>query len=405
MDSSDLHTNNETIRLSTLLSKANAGEGSTSSIFSPRIIRAWLEYRYSEAYNYEIYFIDYSKFREWWKAVNRKSQGRMPPNQSLLGMQASGNAHRTTGGKTITPELQRLIDDKHEDDHFSGTADDHDEQEEQEQSSPDLSTRTNGGETDSQTSHNRRKRTYGVAFNASTRKPSPVMTEPSGSKRSAVNSKEFWKKIITDMKTLVRVYNGFARVTFQSVEPDLHDLEMFDMAALIKPTSYPGCVQRLKTGFSEEAFRECLDDALDAIDYEIADELCNAARVLAAHTREAADACDEGPSPDKAQKKRAGKKYLDEARKYLLTFKQMTEGDAIVKKILTYLSLDSDAVMEQLIQLGLANRDWEPEEVFMQYLKAAQAYKASDTLENFLTKVKPMTEALVSAFTDMEKLE
>jgi hypothetical protein len=72
---------------------------------------------------------------------------------------------------------------------------------------------------------------------------------------------------------------------------------------------------------------------------------------------------------------------------------------------LTYLSLDPDAVMEQLIQLGLANGDWEPEEVFMQYLKAAQAYKASDTLENFLTKVKSMTEALVSAFDDMEKLE
>jgi hypothetical protein len=392
-------------RLAELLSRAYPGKIPANKVFSAGGLAFWIYYRRSDAYDRTVTFSDYSNSKLWWKAVNRNGQGRMPPNQSLLGMQASGNAYRTTGGKTITPALQRLIDDEHKDNHLSDTADDHDEQEEQEQSSPDLSTTTNGGETDSQTSHNRRKRTYGVAFNASTRKPPPVMAELSSSKRSAVSSKEFWRKIITDMKSLVRVYNGFARVTFQSVEPDLHDLEMFDMAALIKPTSYPGCVQRLETGFSEEAFRECLDDALDAIDYEVADELCNAARVLAAHTREAADACDEGPSPDKAQKKRAGKKYLDEARKYLLTFKQMTEGDAIVKKILTQLSLDPDAVMEQLIQLGLANRDWELEEVFMQYLKAAQAYKASDTLENFLTKVKSMTEALVSAFDDMEKLE
>jgi hypothetical protein len=392
-------------RLAELLSRAYPGKIPANKVFSAGGLAFWIYYRRSDAYDRTVTFSDYSNSKLWWKAVNRNGQGRMPPNQSLLGMQASGNAYRTTGGKTITPALQRLIDDEHKDKHLSDTADDHDEQEEQEQSSPDLSTTTNGGETDSQTSHNRRKRTYGVAFNASTRKPPPVMAELSSSKRSAVSSKEFWRKIITDMKSLVRVYNGFARVTFQSVEPDLHDLEMFDMAALIKPTSYPGCVQRLETGFSEEAFRECLDDALDAIDYEVADELCNAARVLAAHTREAADACDEGPSPDKAQKKRAGKKYLDEARKYLLTFKQMTEGDAIVKKILTQLSLDPDAVMEQLIQLGLANRDWELEEVFMQYLKAAQAYKASDTLENFLTKVKSMTEALVSAFDDMEKLE
>jgi hypothetical protein len=392
-------------RLAELLSRAYPGKIPANKVFSAGGLAFWIYYRRSDAYDRTVTFSDYSNSKLWWKAVNRNGQGRMPPNQSLLGMQASGNAHRTTGGKTITPALQRLIDDEHKDNHLSDTADDHDEQEEQEQSSPDLSTTTNGGETDSQTSHNRRKRTYGVAFNASTRKPPPVMAELSSSKRSAVSSKEFWRKSITDMKSLVRVYNGFARVTFQSVEPDLHDLEMFDMAALIKPTSYPGCVQRLETGFSEEAFRECLDDALDAIDYEVADELCNAARVLAAHTREAADACDEGPSPDKAQKKRAGKKYLDEARKYLLTFKQMTEGDAIVKKILTQLSLDPDAVMEQLIQLGLANRDWELEEVFMQYLKAAQAYKASDTLENFLTKVKSMTEALVSAFDDMEKLE
>jgi hypothetical protein len=341
----------------------------------------------------------------WWKAVDRNGQGGTPPNHSLLDMQASGNAHRTTGGKTITPALQRLIDDEHRDHHFSDTAYDHDEQEEQEQSSPDLSTATNGGETDSQTSHNRRKRTYGVAFNASTREPSPVMDEPSSSKRSAVNSKEPWEKILTDMRTLVRVYHEFATVTFKSVESKLHGFPMFDMAALIKPTSYPGCVQRLKTGFSEEACRECLDDALDAIDYEIADELCNAVRVLGAHGRETADACDEGPLPDKAQKKRAGKKYLDEARKYLLKLKQMTEGDAMVKKIMAQLIPDPDAMYLQLVQLAHANEDWKPVEVDMHYLKTVQAFRAIDTLKKFLTKVKPMTEALVSAFDEMEKLE
>jgi hypothetical protein len=41
----------------------------------------------------------------WWKAVDRNGQGGTPPNHSLLDMQASGNAHRTTGGKTITPAL------------------------------------------------------------------------------------------------------------------------------------------------------------------------------------------------------------------------------------------------------------------------------------------------------------
>jgi phage regulator Rha-like protein len=41
----------------------------------------------------------------------------------------------------------------------------------------------------------------------------------------------------------------------------------------------------------------------------------------------------------------------------------------------------------------------------MHYLKTVQAFRAIDTLKKFLTKVKPMTEALVSAFDEMEKLE
>jgi hypothetical protein len=87
-----------------------------------------------------------------------------------------------------------------------------------------------------------------------------------------------------------------------------------------------------------------------------------------------------------------------------LKLKQMTEGDAMVKKM-AQLIPDPDAMYLQLVQLAHANEDWKPVEVDMHYLKTVQAFRAIDTLKKFLTKVKPMTEALVSAFDEMEKLE
>jgi hypothetical protein len=84
---------------------------------------------------------------------------------------------------------------------------------------------------------------------------------------------------------------------------------------------------------------------------------------------------------------------------------QMTKGDAMAKKVMAQMVLNPDAALEQLIQLSIANGGLINTEVVMQYLKAAQTLRASDTLENFLTKVRPMIEALVSAFAEMEKLE
>jgi hypothetical protein len=398
MDSGVLDTNNETIRLSRLLSKANAGGGSTNSIFSTSIIRAWQEYRFSEAYDHEIYFTDYSKFREWWRAVNRKSQGGVPHNQSLLDMQASGDTHKTTGGKTITPELQRRIDEQYKDDHYPV--------EQEEQSPPDLSTTANGGETDPRTNPNGRKRTHGMAFNASTRKPSPVMAEPSSPRRRAKDLEELWEKIMVNMTELAVLWRKFSRITTKSVDPPVRGYKVLDMMDVIKPTSFPGCVHRLMTptAFSAEGVRVCLDNALDAVDYDIAETLSKASRAIGIHFRQADDAHDDDPSPNEAQKN-AGEKCLDEAKRCLLMLEQMTKGDAMAKKVMAQMVLNPDAALEQLIQLSIANGGLINTEVVMQYLKAAQTLRASDTLENFLTKVRPMIEALVSAFAEMEKLE
>jgi hypothetical protein len=130
----DTVTPEQTYRFVTLMRKAYAGSGFLNVLFSPKIVASWKEYRLSDAYDFETYFEDYQEFKEWWKAVNRDQQGEILAighEQSLAEKQAIDSMHRSTGGKTITPDLQRLIDQEHEDEHTSAFEDGQSGQEEQ----------------------------------------------------------------------------------------------------------------------------------------------------------------------------------------------------------------------------------------------------------------------------------
>jgi hypothetical protein len=333
-----------------------------------------------------------------------ESEIRRAPDLSVSeGMQASRNTHRTTGGKTITPELQRLIDEGNEDDHVSTVSDELDEQ--QEQTSHNLSSTTTGKETPSPMSDNGRKRTYDMALNISPQRMPPVMAEPISSKRRARDPEEIWEKILTDMATLVGIYQESGMVAVKSVDPPQRGITVYDALDLKKPTSYPGCVQSLMTAFTETAFRECLEDALDVLDYDIAINLSEASRTLGGHFFQANDAHNGGPSLEE-DKKHAGSMFMDEAKKYLSMWEQMTQGDAMVKSVRAQFDLDPDAVFKQLFLLALSlNQGQINGDLVMLYAKTAQVDRASEKLEDFLAKAKPLTNALVSTYDDLEKLQ
>jgi hypothetical protein len=253
-------------------------------------------------------------------------------------------------------------------------------------------------------SDNGRKRTCDMAFNTSPHRMSPVISEARDPKRRAGGVEQLWKKIVTDMNTLVRLYQKFAMFAVKSVDPPVDGIEVLDMQSLIKPTSCPDCVQRLVTAFTEEAYRRCFDHAFDALDYDIADNLCKVSRTLQGNYYLNDDARDGSPSPNRAQKRIVGK-FINEAKTYLSLWEQMTQGDAMVKSVKAQFDLDPDAVLVQLIQLVIAEGAQPGEDLLMRYIKAAQVDRASDRLENCLAEVRPLTNALVSAYEDLEKLQ
>lgn len=257
---------------------------------------------------------------------------------------------------------------------------------------------------DFETSPNRRKRNHHTAFSASTDRSSSVTTTDSNPKTKVENREELWKKIMTDMLALAKIYLDFARTSINNVVPSEIGLETLDMAALEKPTSFPGCVQQLMTVFTAEALDKCFEDAFEALDYDIADKISMASRALGAHVHNAHHACDDSASPNEAQK-RAGNVFLKEAARNLSMLEQMTKGDAIAEEIKAQWSSDTEDRLVQLMQLVIANEGRSLVDVAMQYMQAAQVIRAEQKLEDFLEKVKRMTRELVSDFNDLKDLQ
>ena len=272
---------------------------------------------------------------------------------------------------------------------------------------PDLSTASTADKTDSQTSHMGRKRTHDIAFNKGSERMSPATTKSSVSKRRLQDPDQFRKQIMTDMETLVEVYQDFARVSVESMDVPVgsRGLKVLDMANLEKPTSYPECVQQLMNALNANALHECFDDAFEALDYDVADTLCNASRALLNHYRQVYHAHNDDSSPNEAQK-RACEKFKDGAKRYLQILEQMTKGDATAKVIDVEWSGDSKARLEQLIQLATVDGAvYITVDVVMQYMQAARVRRADNTLHDFLVKVRRMTKALGSAIEDLKELQ
>lgn len=312
--------------------------------------------------------------------------------------------HKTTRGKTITPESQRRIDQHYEGQYDPATTNDMDETENQ---PLNLSATSTGDKTGSQMHHNGRKRTHDIAFSSDPQKISLDTAKPGDSKRSVQDLEQLWEKITTDMEILVEVYQDFATDAVKSVDPPVgrRRLKALDMSSLIKPTSYPECVQQLVTALSAKALHECCDDAFDALDYDIADNLCNASRSLLNHYRQVEDAGHGDPSPNEAQK-RACERFIDEAKKYLQMWEQMTERDAVAELVMAGWSDDSNERLEQLIRFATTDGAIHiTVDVIMQYMQAAQVYRAGETLQKFLVKVKRMTKALETCIEDLEELQ
>jgi len=237
--------------------------------------------------------------------------------------------------------------------------------------------------------------------------PLPQQIDPSGSRRRVQDPDQLWEHIQTDMGILVEVYQDFATITAKSVDRPVgpRRLKVLDMASLIKPTSYPGCVQRLMTAISAKALHECFDGALDAVDYDIADNLCKASRALMNRYCQIIDTRDDGPSPTEAHKC-ACKKFMEDARRYLQMWQQMTEGDGVATLIDLEWSDDSYVRFEQFVQRVAANGVVNlTVDVVMQYMQAAQTSRAVDKLQDFLVQVKRMTRALGSAMDNLEVLQ
>lgn len=235
----------------------------------------------------------------------------------------------------------------------------------------------------------------------------PPPANPNDSKRGVQNPEQIWEKIRTDMEILVEVYQEFAMASVKSVDPPvgLRGLRPLDMPNLIKPTSYPECVQQLMTALDADALHECCDDAFDALDYDIADSLCKASRSLMALYCSIADVQVGGSPPNESQK-RACEKFMDEAKKYLQIWEKITEIDAIAKIVDAGWSNDSDARLEQLKQLATADGAAHiTVDVVMQYMKGARMIRAEEQLRGFLKKVKRMTKALESSIHGLGELQ
>jgi hypothetical protein len=229
------------------------------------------------------------------------------------------------------------------------------------------------------------------------------MAEPSSTKKRAVGSKELWEEIKTVMTTLETVYHDYALAFIKGMPSDVLGIEASDMKDLAKPPSVEQCIQRLVTAFTEKAFQECIDDAFDALDYQIADKLSEASRALRARLYEADDTHNEHSPQNNAQKRASGK-YLDDAKKFLSMWEMMSEDD-MQKKVKAQLSDNPDTMQQQLIQLAFVDRNTLSVHMVERYILAAQVYRAGLMLKDFLAKVKPLTKALVSAFDDLKKLQ
>lgn len=84
----------------------------------------------------------------------------------------------------------------------------------------------------------------------------------------------------------------------------------------------------------------------------------------------------------------------------------MTKGDATAKVIDVEWSGDSNARLEQLIQLATVDGAvYITVDVVMQYMQAARVRRADNTLHDFLVKVRRMTKALGSALEHLKELQ
>ena len=321
---------------------------------------------------------------------NTSSEPRPPIPSRYTSAQSSSVAASSEGPIDITPSTRLYIPHQHSlvekgaSDRYPIVVDDEDRKDGQgAHVLANGSAMTILGETSSQTNLNGRKRSHDMILNASGPKASTATKMFNNSMRRAETAEEPWKEIITDMAELVEVYQEFA-ATNPSVDPR-------------EPS---GSIQHLMTAFTAQALHECVQEAIHVLDCDIIDHLSIANRALRIQFYKAGN----GPLPNEAQRRAAGK-FLDEAIKYLSLWEQMTEGDAMSRDVKVQPSLDPNAVLEQFVQLALANGGVITVEVVEQYINAAQVCEAGDKLGHFLTKVKPLTEALIAAFEDLERLQ
>lgn len=136
MDAGEHETDQQRNRLARLLCKA------TGSTFAPDTIKTWRKYRLSEAYDYEMIFTNYPGFAEWWRVVAQKSLKHEPPvdkegaddtdditADDEVEVETPSEKPKMTGGKTVSPEMMRLLELQYKD-----TNDEEDHQTEQEDS-------------------------------------------------------------------------------------------------------------------------------------------------------------------------------------------------------------------------------------------------------------------------------
>jgi hypothetical protein len=224
------------------------------------------------------------------------------------------------------------------------------------------------------------------------------MAEP---KRKTQDSGELWKEVLADMASLLLVYQDHATSAFKSMEPPILGVEAFDIMDLAEPPSLWSSIQRLMTAFSVKNFQECFDNAFDALDYKIADELCKTSRILRVHLRDAVKTHDGAASPSTTQMA-AGDKYMSKAEQCLSMWEKMTEHTPLTLSIMGSLSIDTDAMVQLFIRQAFVDRREILVETIDQKIKAVQICRASEQLKDFLGEVKPMMERLSSAFGELE---
>ncbi|KAH0293242.1 hypothetical protein KCU62_g1409, partial [Aureobasidium sp. EXF-3399] len=311
-------------------------------------------------------------------------ESETPTNTASPTSGSSDEMYGTTEGRISATDTQLHIDQQYKDEHNPALTDHLDGT--KEYTPLDLSTTSTGSNVGSQIRHNGQKRSHDIAFSTNAQRMSPATTEPSDPERRVQDPDRLWEQIETDVGILAEVYQKFAMITVKSVNDPVgpRRLKVLDMASLKKPTSYPGCVERFMTAISATALHNCFDGALDAIDYEIADNVCKASRVLMDHCRQIqiADTRGDGPSPNGAQK-RACKNFMEDARRYL----QMWQFEQFIQR----------AAADGVVTITV--------DVVMQYMQAAQSSRATDKLQNFLVQVNRMTRALGSAMDELEELQ